>query len=125
MSKLLGQYGNATARDVAKWFGLKGVSQFPPEGLASIEVQGHTVWVAPKDPKRMTIRTMTKCLTCGKEVQVGRLAQHHKQSKNHGDHMNAIPYHCARRSVERMESDDVNGARVWSWMMTSAISLGL
>lgn len=83
MSKLIGVYGDATARDVASWFGLKGVSQFPPQGLASIEVQGHTVWVEPKHPTRMTIRTKTKCLTCGKEVQVGRLTQHHKQSKEH------------------------------------------
>lgn len=84
MSKLIGRYGSATARDVAMWFDLKGVSQFPPEGLPAKEVQGHTVWVTPKHPtRRMTIRTMTKCLTCGKEVQVGRLAQHHRQSKNH------------------------------------------
>lgn len=84
MSKLIGRYGAATARDVAEWFGLTGASQFPAEGLPSIEVQGHTVWVAPKHPtRRMTIRTMTVCLTCGKTVQVGRLAQHHRQSKNH------------------------------------------
>ena len=84
MSILTGRYGNATARDVAEWFNLKGASQFPPQGLPSIEVQGHTVWVEPRNDRRMTIRTKTKCLTCGKEVQVGRLAQHHKQSKNHG-----------------------------------------
>lgn len=84
MSVLNGRYGHATAGDVAIWFGLKGVSQFPPEGLPAKEIQGHTVWVEPKNEHRMTIRTKTKCLTCGKEVQVGRLAQHHKQSKNHG-----------------------------------------
>jgi len=83
VSKLIGRYGNATARDVAEWFDLKSVSQFPPEGLPAKEIQGHTVWVDAKNDRRMTIRTMTKCLTCGKTVQVGRLAQHHRQSKSH------------------------------------------
>lgn len=83
MSKLIGLYGNATASDVARWFKLKGASQFPPQGLPAIEVQGHTVWVEPRNDRRMTIRTMTKCLDCGKTVQVGRLAQHHRQSKDH------------------------------------------
>ncbi len=84
MSILKGKYGIASARDVAEWFGLKGTSQFPPEGLPPIAVQGHVVWVEPKSTTRcMTIRTMTRCLDCGKVMYVGRLAQHHKQSKNH------------------------------------------
>lgn len=79
MSRIIGKYntGCITAGELAVLFNLPGVSQFPPEGLPPIAVQGHVVWVDPKHPtKPMSIRTMTRCLDCGKVIQVGRLAQH-------------------------------------------------
>jgi hypothetical protein len=82
MSRILNTYAqNATARDMAVYFKLKGVSQFPPDGIEeSILIQGHHVWVDPKHPtKRMSIRTMTRCTDCGKILPVGRLGQHDRR----------------------------------------------
>lgn len=79
---LNGKYGPADAQDVAAWFGLSSKSRFAPEGHGPIEVQGYRVWVTPKSPRRMTLRTMTQC-ACGKVVPVGRLAQHLRRAKVH------------------------------------------
>jgi hypothetical protein len=78
---IIGEYGPATARDIATWFGLTGASQFPSAGMASRRIQGHDVWIAPKVQGRMTLRAMTKCLVCSKTVPVGRLRQHEKMHR--------------------------------------------
>jgi hypothetical protein len=81
MSKITNASGwPITASDIARAFGLRGTSQFPPEGIEeSIYIQGHEVWVLPKHPQRMSIRTVTHCLDCNKQLPVGRLAQHHRR----------------------------------------------
>jgi len=107
---LIGKFGPASARDVAEWFGLKGTSQFAPEGHPSIFVQGHEVWVDPKRP-RFSLRTMTRC-SCGAVLPVGRLAQHERSAKHAatllGRTARRIPEHCADcgKSGERTGHQD-------------------
>jgi len=75
---ITGKYGNATAAEISQMLGLKGTSQFPDAGMSPRPLQGHLVWVTAKVPGRMRIRVMTRCLTCDKVIQVGRLAQHER-----------------------------------------------
>jgi hypothetical protein len=78
----MGKWGiDMQAHELAPLLGLNGTSQFPPEGIETeVLIQGHLVWVNPKHPtKRMSIRTMTRCLDCGKVVPVGRLGQHDRR----------------------------------------------
>lgn len=70
---------DATARDMAELLGLKGASQFPPEGMPPRIIQGYEVWVTPKIGKGMSgLRCYTRCKVCGKTLPVGRLAQHER-----------------------------------------------
>lgn len=85
-----GKFGDASARDMAEFLGLSSASQFPDEGMDGRLIQGHHVWVTGKVKGRMSMRCMTRCLTCDKVLPVGRLAQHERsvhQGIKHGRHV--------------------------------------
>jgi hypothetical protein len=70
---------DATARDMAKFFGLPSASQYPDDGIEEPKfIQGYRVWVDPKIPGKFRMRMMTECKTCHKQLPVGRLAQHER-----------------------------------------------
>lgn len=68
--------------DVKELFGLDRKAKWPAEGVPERVIQGVRCRVDPITAGRFSIRARAVCPDCGKDMPIGRLAQHAKVHKD-------------------------------------------